>query len=179
MGGPGVYCAPMSGERIKRLSAAFVGDPEATKHALYDTRSGIPRFSGEWCLVPGLDMLLDLEVILRGAPLRGAWQTGLSLLMPDRPLDYRGPVARHLYAVSQDFCQRLADLTDPRIQEIAIHWHRLLRPSASADTLPEPCEGKSHHREKILRSLADLALAAIRRDHRLMLYVEHRRADRH
>lgn len=87
----------MTSERIKRFSAAFVGDPEATKHALCNARSGIPRFSEEWCIVPGLDMLLDLEIILRGDPLRSAWQSGLSLLMPDRPLDHRGPVARHLY----------------------------------------------------------------------------------
>lgn len=166
----------MSGERIKRFSAAFVGDPEATKHALYSARPGIPRFAEEWCIVPGLDMLLDLEIILRGDPLQGAWQSGLSLLMPDRPLDHRGPVARHLYAVSQDFCERLVGLTDARIEEIAAHWHRLLRPAASLDALPEPCEGKARHREKILRSLVELATAAIRRSHRLMLYVEHRRA---
>lgn len=165
-------------ERIRRFSAAFVGDPEATQHALYDSRSGIPRFAAEWCIVPGLDMLLDLEIILRGDPLRGGWQTGLSLLMPDRPLGLSGPVARHLYAVSQDFCERLADLTEVRIEEIATQWHRLLRPSASLDILPEPCEGKAQHRANILRSLAELAAAAIRRSHRLMLYVEHRRADR-
>jgi hypothetical protein len=168
----------MTSERIKRFSAAFVGDPEATKHALYSARPGIPRFAEEWCIVPGLDMLLDLEIILRGDPLQGGWQTGLSLLMPDRPLDPRGTVARHLYAASQDFCERLAELTDARILEISAHWHRLLRPSASMDALPEPCEGKEHHREKILRALAELAAAALRRSHRLMLYVEHRRADR-
>jgi hypothetical protein len=168
----------MTTERIKRFAAAFVGDPEASKHALYGVRSGIPRFSEEWCIVPGLDMLLDLEIILRGDPLQEAWQTGLSLLMPDSPLDYRSPVARHLYAVSQDFCERLANLTEARIQEIATHWHRLLRPTASVDALPEPSEGKAQHREKILRSLMELAVAAIRRSHRLMLYVEHRRADR-
>jgi hypothetical protein len=123
-------------------------------------------------------MLLDLEIILRGDPLQGAWQTGLSLLMPDGPLDLRGPVARHLYAVSQEFCQRLAGLSDARILEIAAHWHRLLRPSASLHALPDACEGKSQHRERILRSLATLAAAAIRRNHRLMLYVEHRRAER-
>jgi hypothetical protein len=123
-------------------------------------------------------VLLELEIILRGEPLQGAWQTGLCLLMPDSPLDYRSPVARHLYAVSQQFCERLANLTEARSQEIALHWHRLARPTASLDALPEPCEGKAQHRERILRSLVELAAAAIRRSHRLMLYVEHRRAER-
>jgi hypothetical protein len=117
-------------------------------------------------------MMGSLAIIL------GDSTSGLSLVHPEGPLNIRDPVARHLYKVSPIFCERLAALTDTRIQEIAANWYQLQHPLLAADQLPRLSEGKSEHRKKVLHSLADLARSAIREGQVLLIYVEHRREER-
>jgi hypothetical protein len=164
---------------LKRFAAAFVGDPVAAKQALYGSNGHAPRFSADWCMLSGVDLLADLDVILCGGHSEGVPASrGIALLQPDGPLNIHATVSRHLYALSQDFCERLAALTDSRIQEIATDWYRLQYPFMAAERLPQQSAGRSQHRAKVLHSLTQLARVAIRQGQRLLLYTEIRRTDR-
>ena len=161
-------------ERIKRFAAVFVGDPGIAKRTLYESAERASHFSGESCVISGFDILLELDVLLFGAPWDKERPRNISVLQPDGPLNFRSPVARHLYLISPEFCSRLAQLTDERMREIAADWYRLLYPSLTPGLL-ERKQKRAPYNEKALRALTELARIALKRDLRLMAYVEHRR----
>jgi hypothetical protein len=158
---------------IQQFAAAFVGEPEDARKVLYGSKMGVPRYAKDWCMVMGMSMLADLDALLNGGYSRDTnVPSGVTLLHPDGPLHLSSKVSRHLYLVSHGLCERLAALTDSRIEEIASHWYRLLYPLSNPDHLPHPSHGRSQHREKVLRSLAQLARTATRQKQSLLLLVE-------
>lgn len=165
----------VSPERIKRFAAVFVGDPEVAKRTLYESAERAVLFSGESCVISGLDILLELEVLLCGASPGEDRPSHVSVLQPEGPLRFRSAVARHLYLISAEFCSRLAQLTDERIREIATDWYQLLYPSLTPRLL-ERKQKRAPYNEKALRALTELARVALERQLRLMAYVEHRGA---
>jgi len=160
-------------ERIRRFATAFPGHPDVAREQ-YVGDVLMARLSQKACIVPGLDMLSDLDVIFCGGHSKAARVSGISLVPADGP---RNPQrrGRYLYLFSQEFCERLAALTDSRIHEIVSNWYGLLFRHVSSNQLPKYPEQRSKYRKQTLCTLVELARVAIRDGQRLMLYVELRR----